>query len=51
MIKRVRSAITGRFVKATEAKLHPESTIIETVAPKKKSLPMRFAAMIAGLFD
>ncbi len=35
--KVVRSAITGQFVKPIEAKLHPNTTVTETVKiPSKK---------------
>ncbi len=33
---RVRSAVTGRFVKKSRAKTHPKTTVTETVKKRKK---------------
>ena len=37
--KRVRDAITGEFVKAEEAKKRPDTTVTETIKPKKPTKP------------
>jgi hypothetical protein len=35
MAKIARSAVTGRYVKASYAKAHPKTTVTETVKKKK----------------